>query len=137
LPSWQLKPVDSTEQFRGLDAVSRRVAWVGGSKGSVFRTVDGGETWQNVSPPATAVQLLFRDVEAFGPNRAVVLAVGEADASRIYRTEDGGKSWTAFDPASGGLDSVECAGDGSCWASEQNGKVARLAFPPHSSAALH
>ena len=43
--TWQLKPVDSTEQFRGLDAVSRDVAWVGGSNGSVFRTVDGGDTW--------------------------------------------------------------------------------------------
>jgi len=263
LPSWQLKPVDSTEQFRGLDAVSRSVAWVGGSNGSIFRTVDGGDTWANVSPLGST-GLLFRDVEAFGRNRAVVLAIGEADASRVYRTDDGGQTWTqtftnpdpaafydcmafssdhrhglavsdpvdgkfriiatnnggrswkvrssagmpdalpgefgfaasgtclttfgthdawfgtgggaqgrvfhsrdngknwtvaatpvvstspdgggifsvafrdrrhgfaiggaAFDPASGGFDSVECAGDGSCWASQQNGKVARLKF---------
>ena len=93
LPSWQLKPVDTTEQFRGLDAVSHNVAWVGGSNGSVFRTVDGGDTWANVSPPGSA-GLVFRDVEAFGRNRAVVLAIGEADASRIYRTEDGGQTWT-------------------------------------------
>jgi Uncharacterized protein related to plant photosystem II stability/assembly factor len=102
LPSWQLKPVDSTEQFRGLDAVSRDVAWVGGSNGSIFRTVDGGDNWANVSPPG-ATGLLFRDVEAFGRNRAVVLAIGEGDASRVYRTDDGGQTWTqAFtnpDPA--------------------------------------
>jgi photosystem II stability/assembly factor-like uncharacterized protein len=96
LPTWQLKPVDTTEQFRGLDAVSRKVAWVGGSAGSVFRTVDGGDTWQDVSPPAATPPLLFRDVEAFGRNRAVVLAIGNEppDASRIYRTEDGGQTWT-------------------------------------------
>jgi photosystem II stability/assembly factor-like uncharacterized protein len=93
LPSWQLKPVTTTEQFRGLDAVSRDVAWVGGSNGSVFRTVNGGNTWTNVSPPGST-GLLFRDVEAFGRNRAVVLAIGEADASRIYRTDDGGQTWT-------------------------------------------
>jgi len=88
--------VDTTEQFRGLDAVSRKVAWVGGSAGSVFRTVDGGDTWQDVSPPAATPPLLFRDVEAFGSNRAVVLAIGNEppDASRIYRTEDGGQTWT-------------------------------------------
>jgi photosystem II stability/assembly factor-like uncharacterized protein len=93
LPSWQLKPVATTEQFRGLDAVSRQVAWVGGSNGSVFRTVNGGDTWTNVSPPGST-GLLFRDVEAFGRNRAVVLAIGESDASRIYRTDDGGQTWT-------------------------------------------
>jgi photosystem II stability/assembly factor-like uncharacterized protein len=93
LPTWQLKPVDSTEQFRGLDAVSHKVAWVGGSKGSVFRTVNGGNTWENVSPPDTT-GLLFRDVEAFDRNHALVLSIGDADASRIYRTEDGGQTWT-------------------------------------------
>jgi photosystem II stability/assembly factor-like uncharacterized protein len=91
LPTWQLKPVDSTEQFRGLDAVSHKVAWVGGSKGSVFRTVNGGNTWENVSPPDTT-GLLFRDVEAFDRNHALVLSIGDADASRIYRTEDGGQT---------------------------------------------
>jgi photosystem II stability/assembly factor-like uncharacterized protein len=93
LPSWQLKPVATTEQFRGLDAVSLDVAWVGGSNGSVFRTVNGGDTWKNVSPPGST-GLLFRDVEAFGRNRAVVLAIGNGDASRIYRTDDGGQTWT-------------------------------------------
>lgn len=93
LPSWQLKPVDTTEQLRGLDAVSHDVAWVGGSNGSVFRTVNGGHTWANVSPPDSA-GLLFRDVEAFGRNRAVVLAIGVGEDSRVYRTEDGGASWT-------------------------------------------
>ena len=93
LPSWQLTPVDTVEQFRGLDAVSHKVAWVGGSNGSVFRTVDGGDTWANVSPPGST-GLLFRDVEAFGRNRAVVLAIGEGDASRINRTGDGGQTWT-------------------------------------------
>jgi photosystem II stability/assembly factor-like uncharacterized protein len=95
LPSWQLKPVDTVEQFRGLDPVSHNVAWVGGSDGSVFRTVNGGDTWANVSPPDTT-GLLFRDVEAFDRNHAVILAIGNEppDASRIYRTDDGGQTWT-------------------------------------------
>jgi photosystem II stability/assembly factor-like uncharacterized protein len=99
---WQPVPTGSTQQFRGLDAVSKRVAWVGGSAGQVLRTTDGGRTWQDVSPPGSA-GLLFRDVEAEGPFRASVLAIGEGDASRIYTTFDGGRHWTlAFvndDPA--------------------------------------
>jgi photosystem II stability/assembly factor-like uncharacterized protein len=91
--SWQPTTTGSTAQFRGLDAVSRKVAWLGGSDGSVLRTVDGGASWQNVSPPETT-GLLFRDVEAFSRDRALVLAIGPGDASRVYRTDDGGVTWT-------------------------------------------
>ena len=68
----------------------------------MFRTTDGGRTWEDVSPPGTE-GLLFRDVEARSAKRAVILAIGPGDASRIYRTTDGGATWdTAFvndDPA--------------------------------------
>lgn len=90
---WQLTPTGSTSRFRGLAAVSDRVAWLGGSAGQVLRTVDGGAHWQNVSPPGAA-GLAFRDVEAFDAHRALVLAIGSGDASRIFRTSDGGRTWT-------------------------------------------
>ncbi|MFI7066461.1 WD40/YVTN/BNR-like repeat-containing protein [Kribbella sp. NPDC050124] len=90
---WELTPTGSTAQFRGLAAVSNDVAWVGGSGGQVLRTVDGGKSWQNVSP-AGAETVQFRDVEAFDAKRAVVLSIGNGTDSRVYRTVDGGKSWT-------------------------------------------
>jgi photosystem II stability/assembly factor-like uncharacterized protein len=89
---WDLKPTGSASQFRGLAAVSKDVAWVAGSEGQVLRTVDGGRKWQNVSPPGQA--LLFRDVEAFDAQHAVVLAIGLGEDSRIFRTADGGKHWS-------------------------------------------
>ena len=92
LPRWKPVPTGSTQQYRGLDAVSARVAWVGGSAGEVLRTLDGGRTWQKVSPPG-AEGLLFRDVEAESAWRASVLSIGEGAASRIYSTFDGGRSW--------------------------------------------
>lgn len=102
--TWQETVVDASQNFRGLDAVDRRTAWVTGGSGSgkVFRTTDGGESWVDVTPP-DAAGLLFRDVEARSAKEAVVLSIGEGDASRIYRTIDGGKSWDAVfvndDPA--------------------------------------
>ncbi|WP_405804655.1 oxidoreductase [Streptomyces sp. NBC_00210] len=92
-PSWSLKNTGADVRFRGLAAVSRKVAWVAGSKGTVLRTADGGRSWRNVSPPG-AGELEFRDVEAFDSRRAVVLAIGEGEASRVFRTDDGGASWT-------------------------------------------
>lgn len=91
-PRWTPAPTGSTQQYRGLDAVDRHTAWVGGSAGEVLRTTDGGATWENVSPPGST-GLLFRDVEAQSARRASVLSIGEGDASRIYTTTDGGRSW--------------------------------------------
>lgn len=93
-PHWDLKDSGTPDvRFRGLAAVGRNTAWVAGTQGTVLRTTDGGKSWRNVSPPG-ASELQFRDVEAFDARRAVVLAIGEGEASRVYRTEDGGVTWT-------------------------------------------
>jgi photosystem II stability/assembly factor-like uncharacterized protein len=97
--SWQQTVLDTDQSFRGLDAVNRKTAWVAGGSategsGTVFKTTDGGKSWQDVSPPGSA-GLLFRDIEARSARAAVVLAIGPGDASRIFRTTDGGASWDA------------------------------------------
>ena len=92
-PTWQLTDTGVTAQFRGLAPVSDRVAWVAGTAGTILRTVDGGRSWQQVSPPGAA-ELQFRDIEAFDARRAVALTIGEGTDSRIYTTSDGGRSWT-------------------------------------------
>ncbi|WP_433334634.1 WD40/YVTN/BNR-like repeat-containing protein [Spirillospora sp. CA-294931] len=92
-PGWRLTPTGVDSRFRGLAAVSRKVAWVAGSGGAVLRTTDAGRTWRQVGP-ADAKGLELRDIEAFDAKRAVVLAIGEGEASRVYRTSDGGRTWT-------------------------------------------
>jgi photosystem II stability/assembly factor-like uncharacterized protein len=92
-PGWSLKDTGTDVRLRGLAPVSRKTAWVAGSKGTVLRTTDGGRSWLDVSPTGAGA-LEFRDVEAFDGRRAVVLAIGEGEASRVLRTEDGGASWT-------------------------------------------
>src|SRR3954451_18053053 len=90
---WAHRNVHTDQQFRGLDALDRRHAWVGGSKGGVWTTSDGGRTWRDVSPPGSK-GLLFRDVEATDRRTVSVLAIGEGTASRIYQTDDAGRTWT-------------------------------------------
>ena len=91
--SWQLTPTGSSARLRGLSVVSASVVWASGSGGTVLRTVNGGATWQNVSPPGTST-LQFRDIEAFDANTALILSIGPGEESRIYRTTDGGATWT-------------------------------------------
>jgi len=95
--SWQLTPTGSTARLRGLSVVNASVVWASGASlttgSAVLRTVDAGATWQDVTPPDTEA-LLFRDIEAFDAQNAVVLAIGPGDASRVYVTSNGGQSWT-------------------------------------------
>lgn len=94
---WTETVIDADQNFRGLEAVSKREAWVTGESltdggpARVFRTTDRGETWVDVSPTATE-GLSFRDVEVHG-RVAHVLAIGPGESSRIYRSTDGGASW--------------------------------------------
>jgi photosystem II stability/assembly factor-like uncharacterized protein len=90
---WQDFATGSTSSLRGLSAVNSRVAWASGSGAEVIRTVDGGQTWDHVGPPATA-DLQFRDIEAFDADHAVILSIGNGEESRVYLTDDGGAHWT-------------------------------------------
>jgi photosystem II stability/assembly factor-like uncharacterized protein len=98
-PSWKIHPTAST--LGGVKVVNRRTVWATGgfdapgepsSPGVVLRTVDGGRSWQDVTPP-DGENRAFHDVEAFDHNQALVLTVGQADESRIIRTTDGGLNW--------------------------------------------
>jgi photosystem II stability/assembly factor-like uncharacterized protein len=91
-PSWRLLATGSQSHFRGLAPVSRQVAWLGGYDGLVLRTVDGGRSWQDVSP-AGAGTLQFRDISAFDARNAVALSAGGGTDARLYRTADGGRHW--------------------------------------------
>ncbi len=90
--AWQLLPTGSTSHFRGLAAVSRQVAWLGGYDGTVLRTVDGGRTWIDASPSG-ASGLQFRDISASDATHAVAMAAGTGTDSRLYVTADGGRTW--------------------------------------------
>jgi photosystem II stability/assembly factor-like uncharacterized protein len=89
---WESQISGTDVQLRGISAVSDRVAWASGAKGTVLRTIDGGEHWTKVDV-AGAEALDFRDIQAFDWNTAFVLSIGPGEQSRIYKTTDGGKSW--------------------------------------------
>ena len=89
-PYWEPGQSGTEAGLRGLSAVSETVAWASGSEGTVIRTTDGGQSWEDVSVPATDT-IQFRDIEAFDANTAIVLSAGLP--ALIYKTTDGGQSW--------------------------------------------
>lgn len=99
---YSIKTVDSTKiiraenialdkiSFRGLSVAEDGSVWVSGSRGTIARSTDEGETF-------TYTQIKgyeksdFRDIQAFDANRAVVMSSGTP--AYILVTRDGGLSW--------------------------------------------
>ncbi|HEV3042001.1 MAG TPA: YCF48-related protein [Candidatus Angelobacter sp.] len=89
---WEPQTSGADVQLRGISAVSEKVAWTSGAKGTVLRTLDGGRHWEKLAV-AGAEGFDFRDIQAFDKNTAFVLSIGPGEASRIYKTDDGGQHW--------------------------------------------
>ena len=89
---WQPQSSNTDVQLRGISAVSDKVAWASGAKGTVLRTTDGGKKWLQMEIVGVD-NLDFRDIQAFDQNTAYVLSIGPGDDSRIYKTADGGRIW--------------------------------------------
>ena len=90
---WEPQTSGVTTRLRGISAVSSRVAWASGANGTMLRTVNGGNSWTKLTPPAGAEKLDFRDIDAVSDSVAYALSIGSGETSRIYKTTDGGASW--------------------------------------------
>jgi photosystem II stability/assembly factor-like uncharacterized protein len=103
---WQLQAtLPGSPALTSVKAVSRDVAWTCSGNGSVYRTTDGGKTWNPTTKPAINAALLI--IEALNATTAFVGSVRSDFSpgnSKIYRTTDGGQTWqlvyTATGPAS-------------------------------------
>ncbi len=87
---WRNIPIQAESSFRALSVVDDRVAWVGGSKGWIGRSRNGGKTW-SFTQVKDFEALDFRSVYAFDSLSAVIANAGSP--AFIFRTTDGGKSW--------------------------------------------
>ncbi|MEQ9442806.1 MAG: YCF48-related protein [Cyclobacteriaceae bacterium] len=87
---WELMDTPTQASLRGLSTVSTATAWASGQYGTILRTTDGGNHWEQRSVPGID-SADFRDVEAISENVAYVLAAGSP--AYIFKTTDGGETW--------------------------------------------
>lgn len=123
-PWWAIETSGVNADLRGVSVVLgadkkdrlRHLIWASGSDGTVLRSIDEGDTWQQRSVPG-ASGLDFRDVEAFSGDDALVMSSGPGPKSRIYKTTDGGKTWKLQYQGSSPtffLDSMACDSETDC-----------------------
>ncbi|MGA9389210.1 MAG: hypothetical protein WBV69_02070 [Candidatus Sulfotelmatobacter sp.] len=88
----QTQTSHTTENLRGVSAVSQQIVWASGTHGTYVRTTDGGRTWIPAQVP-DATMLDFRGVVAFSADEAFLMSSGPGEQSRIYHTADAGQHW--------------------------------------------
>jgi hypothetical protein len=88
--SWEAVPVVQSVTFRALSAIGLEI-WVGGMRGVLYHSADGGTHWTQVKPTADGVQptgdiatLRFTDVQ----HGQLTTSTGET-----WTTSDAGQSW--------------------------------------------
>tara|TARA_B110000046_G_scaffold47958_1_gene53075 strand:- start:56681 stop:57748 length:1068 start_codon:yes stop_codon:yes gene_type:complete len=84
-------PSPAKSSIRGISVVDSNTVWLTGANETILRTIDQGETWQQLSIPDLD-SLDFRSVHAFSKSSAIIVSAGFP--ARAYKTNDGGISWS-------------------------------------------
>lgn len=90
---WNIQSAHTSADLRAIHSIGNGIAWASGTNGTVLRTADGGDHWENCAMPPGADALDFRGIQAFDTNTAVVMSVGKGNLSRLYKTTDACRSW--------------------------------------------
>ncbi|WP_419941414.1 VPS10 domain-containing protein [Candidatus Palauibacter sp.] len=84
------------------------VIWTGANDGPVYVTLDGGESWENVTPPDMPAEGRMNsiDISRHDPDKVYVagyrLLLGDF-RPYVYRTEDAGETWTLLTDGTNGI----------------------------------
>jgi len=90
---WTGQEVNATYHLYAIDAVTDNVVFTGGYGGSILKSVDGGDSWTNLSLTTTN---WVTAIEFFDENNGWVTTETSnlSNSGGIQKTTDGGLTWT-------------------------------------------
>ena len=90
---WNPLPLDTKASFRAIRSSGSHI-WIGGTRGTVIHSSDGGAHFTvNTVPGADSLD--FRDLAILDSHTVLLMSAGPAEhgAAKVFRTENGGLSW--------------------------------------------
>jgi hypothetical protein len=96
---WQVNgPAYSAIDLIAIAPDEENVVYVGAhdpdsGKSALFRTRDGGESWETVAEAPPGETLTSFAIDPTGPERMLALTKSSDNQGRLYRSDDGGQSW--------------------------------------------
>jgi photosystem II stability/assembly factor-like uncharacterized protein len=91
IPEWKIHQFSDQPSLRS-SAIKNDVIWVAGTKGKVYKSLDKGSNWIDVSLK-NQTETDIRDIQALDKNTAILMSVGLGQNSRLYKTIDQGLNW--------------------------------------------
>lgn len=82
------------QNFRNIEFPTNLIGYVSGTRDTIWKTTDGGATWNKLPLPTPGVtpQITYNDMFALDAN-TVFLAGNGFPRKAIFRTTDGGNTW--------------------------------------------
>ena len=97
---WRKQRVNTLAWLHTVHFVNADIGWIGGSKGTLLHTNDGGKTWKRKFKftDDTVRDIFFLDKSnGWLLCERNVFNLGSKDPSYLMRTTDGGKNWEKVD----------------------------------------
>lgn len=93
--NWTALSSGTTNNLWAMDFIDSLTGYIGGNSGTLFKTVDGGESWSELNP-LTSETLI--DIEAIDGDTIFVL-----NNDDMVLFDDGSDSWDSRSPGTGGI----------------------------------
>jgi photosystem II stability/assembly factor-like uncharacterized protein len=102
-----IQPLDASDEWIGLtssgaymlklsfDPMDPHVLYAAGFNGRLYKTSDGGKTWDNLSQ---GIEDLWIECLAIDPSNPGTLYVGDASHKGIFKSTDHGQTWAPVAP---------------------------------------
>lgn len=88
-------------RFQAMKFANQDTGYIGGSRGRIFRTTDGGATWVDVSPFLSSNALTTYTAIGVTSGKNVYVG-GGFSAKRVYKSDDAGATWKDITPVISG-----------------------------------
>lgn len=91
---WNIQTFENKPSFRAIDIYDIENIWLSGSKGSILKSTDGGQSWKNVCPEKFKA-FDFRGIAVLNKQEIVAMSAGDGseDKAFLMKTTDGGNTW--------------------------------------------
>ncbi|QOJ29926.1 MAG: T9SS type A sorting domain-containing protein [Ignavibacteriales bacterium] len=98
--TWSIVPFSttSTASFWSIDMIDANTGFISGTNSAVYKTTNGGASWDSVTTGGFPAGLTFRKIDFVNANTGwVFVSTPNTSTTYVYKTTDGGATWSGQD----------------------------------------